>query len=68
MPVLNSAGNVVEVLNLMGWCSGSDILQRAYFRQVCCSRMAVGGSDTSSSIGVIGEVRKALKIRLEAVF
>ena len=30
--------------------------------------MAVGGSDASSSIGVIGEVLKAPKIRLDAVF
>ena len=54
IPVLNSGGNVVEVLNRIGWRSGNDIERRAYFRQVCCSRMAVGGSDASSSIGVIG--------------
>ena len=68
MPVLNSGGHVVEVLNHRGWRSGSDIVWRAYFRQVCCSRKAVGGSDASSSIGVVGEVRKAPKIRLDAVF
>ena len=66
--VLNSGGNVVEVLKRIRWRSGSDIVRRAYFRQVCCSRMAVGGSDASSSIGVIGEVWKAPKIRLDAVF
>ena len=68
MPVLNSGGNVLEVLNRMGWRLGSDIVWRVYFQQVCCSRMAVGGSNASSSIGAIGEVRKAPKIRLEAVF
>ena len=30
--------------------------------------MVVGGSDASSSIGRIGEVQKALRIRLVAVF
>ena len=68
IPVLNSGGNVVQVLNRIGWRSGSDIVRRAYFRQVCCSRMAVGGRNASSSVGVIGEVRKAPKIHLEAVF
>ena len=68
IPVLNSGGNVVEVLNRIGWRSGSDIVRRAYFRQVCCSRMAVGGSDASSFIGATGEVWKAPAIRLKAVF
>ena len=68
MPVLNSGGNVVDDLNHMGWHSGSDIILRAYFRQACCSRMAGGGSDASSSIGIIGEVQKAPRIGLKAVF
>ena len=68
IPVLNSGGNVVEVCNRIGWRSFSDIVWSAYFRQVCCSYMAVGGSDASSSIGVIAELRKAPKIRLDAVF
>lgn len=67
-PVPNSGGNVVDVLSRIGWCSGSVIVRRAYFRQVCCSRMSGGGSDASSSMGMIGEVRNAPRIRLEAVF
>ena len=68
MPVLNSGGKVVDVLRRMGYCSGSVMVRRSYFLQVCCSRMAVGGSDASSSIGIMGEVRKATRICLEAVF
>ena len=65
---LNSGGNVVDVLCRMGWCSGRVMVQRAYFLHVSCSRMEVGGSDASSSIGIMGEVRNAPRIRLEAEF
>ena len=68
MPVQNSGRKVVDVLRRMGCCSESVMVWRAYFLQVCCSRMAVGGSDASSSIGIMGEVRKAPRICLEAVF
>ena len=68
MPVLNSVGNVVDDLNYVGWRSGSDFVWRAYFRQACYSCMAGGGSDASNSIGIIGEVRKAPGIHLDAVF
>ena len=65
---LNSGGNIVDVLCRMGWCSGRVMVRRAYFQHLCCSRIEVGGSDASSSIGMIGEVRNAPRIRLEAVF
>ena len=68
IPELNSDGNVVDVLCCMGLCSGRVIVRRAYFLHVCCSRMEVGGSEASSSIGMIGEVQNAPRIRLEAVF
>jgi hypothetical protein len=64
----NSGGKVVDVLSRIGWCSGSVMVRRAYFLQVCCSRMAGGGSDASTSIGMTGEVRNAPRIRLEAAF
>ena len=68
IPVLNSGGKVVDVLRRMGCCSGSVMVQRVYFLLVCCSRMAVNGSDASSSIGIMGEAWKAPRIRLEAMF
>ena len=68
IPELNSGGNVVDVLCRVGWCSGRVMVRRAYFLHVCCSRMEVGGSEASSSIGMIGEVRNAPRIRLKAVF
>ena len=68
IPELNSGGNVVDVLCYMGWCSGRVIVRWAYFLQVCWSQIAVGGSNASSSIGIIGDVRNAPRIRLDAVF
>ena len=68
IPELNAGGNVVDVLCRKGCCSGRVMVRNAYFLHVCCSRMAVGGSDASNSIGMIGEVRNAPRICLEAVF
>ena len=68
IPELNSGGNVVDVLCHMGWCSRRVMVLWEYFLHFCCSHMEVGGSDASSSIGMIGEVRNAPRIRLEAVF
>ena len=68
IPELNSDGSVVNVLCRMGCYSGMVIVRSAYFLQVCWSRMAVGGIDASSSIGMIGDVRNAPRIRQDAVF
>ena len=65
---LNSGGNVVDDLCHMGWCSGRVMVRRAYLLHLCCSRIEVGGSEASSSIGMIGEVQNAPRIHLEAVF
>ena len=43
--------------------SVSVVVRRVNFLHVCYGRMA-GGSDASNSIGMTGEVRKALRIRL----
>ena len=43
--------------------SVSVVVRRVNFLYVCYCQMA-GGSDASNSIGMTGEVRKALRIRL----
>ena len=41
------------------------MVRRVHFLQICCSRMASGGSDASSSIGMTGDVRNAPRICLD---
>ena len=65
--VLYSSGKAVD-LRRIGWHLGGVVVHRAKFRRLCWSRTADGGKEASSSIGIIGDVRKAPRIRLHAVF
>ena len=68
MPERNSGRKLVDDLSHMGWYSGSVMVRMAYFRHACWSQIAGGGSDTSSSMVMAGEVRNPPRIRLPAVF